>query len=133
MGDGKWERKGEGYQKNLRIFNIDVSEEEYQKIRKLLTENDIKIQLTEVIDGGLKAYSYQDAWSNFWDKSNKIQKDCILNIKQFDAEIFKEITGIDVSKKDTKNQELLNKADELIKEAVNGLQKILKIIKDEQS
>ena len=117
IGDGRWEGKGEGYQKNLRIFNIDVSEKEYQKTRKLLIENDIKIKLTEYKNGELTVYSYEDAWKIFWDNASKTQKDCILNIKQFDAKIFKEITGIDVSKENTKKQELLNKAQELIDKA----------------
>ena len=117
LGGGRWKGSGEGYQKNLRIFNKDVSEEEYQKVRKLLTENEIEVQLIGKKYGGLKVYSYEDAWRTFWNNASKTQKDCILNIEQFDSEIFKKITGIDASKEDNKKQELLSKADELIKKA----------------
>lgn len=118
LGDGRWENKGEGYQKNLRIFNQDVSEDEYNKTLSLLGDNEIKIQLTKWVDyknldkddqtstskqlgGLLKVFTYEEAWKNFWDKATQEQKSVILDIPQFDNEIFKSITGIDV--KQSKN------------------------------
>lgn len=46
--------------------------------------------------GYLKEYEYNEAWANFWEKTDKKNKDKILNLPNFDAEIFKDITGIDV-------------------------------------
>lgn len=119
LGDGKWERKGEGYQKNLRVFNQDVSEDEYNSTLKLLRENQIKIQLTKWVDeedlkddeksdltkkigGKLKVFSYEEAWATFWNEATQTQKNTILNLKWFNSEIFKGITGIDVTKQQPK-------------------------------
>ena len=101
LGDGRCERKGEGYQKSYRVFNKDVSESEYKKIKDSL---DIKIKLTEYKDDELKVYSYEDAWSTWWNEASKEEKEKITGLKQFDAEIFKGITGIDI-----KNEEELEK------------------------
>jgi len=116
LGDGKYESKGDWYQKNNKIFNQDVSEDEFNKIKNSL---DIEIQITKWIDkkdmtddekenksgweqtgGFLKIFSYEDAWKNWWNEATQKQKDSILDIKQFNAEIFKGITGIDVSVKE---------------------------------
>jgi len=121
LGDGRWERNGEGYQKNLRIFNKDVTDEEFNNTFTLLRENEIKIALThwieekdmtkddksnysnyKAIGGCLKVFNYEEAWSTFWKNASQKQKDCILNIPQFDSVIFKEITGIDVTKTEPK-------------------------------
>lgn len=97
LGDGKHSSKGEGYQKHLRIFNKEVSEERYEEVRSLLSDNDIKIKLTQwteydqlseedktttekQLGGLLKTFSYEDAWSNFWKEATKEQKDCILDL-----------------------------------------------------
>ena len=113
LGEGRLESKGEGYQKNNRIFNKDVSEEEFKKTRNSL---DIKIKNTlwvdkkdmtdeekenksgwEQIGGFLKVFIYEDAWKNWWNEATQKQKDSIFNIPQFDSKIFLEITGIDVT------------------------------------
>jgi len=78
------------------IFNTKVSDEEYSKTLNSLKENEIKIQLIKKIDDELKVFDYQEAWANFWSDATQKQKDCILNIKQFDKNIFKGITGIDI-------------------------------------
>ncbi len=66
--------------------------------------------------GYLKTYSWEDAWANFWRDTNEENRKKVLNLPNFDAAIFKEITGIDVAD-NSKKQELLSKADELIKQA----------------
>lgn len=117
LGDGRWESKGEGYQKNLRVFNKDVSEERYQEVRKLLNDNEVKISLThwveaedmtkedkenysnwKSLDGCLKVFGYQEAWETFWSEATQTQKNSILDLPEFDKDIFKEITGIEVDK-----------------------------------
>jgi len=68
--------------------------------------------------GQLKTYTYKEAWSNFWKDTDEKNRQKILNLPNFDSDIFKEITGIDVSKKESKKkQKLLDKADELIQKA----------------
>jgi hypothetical protein len=129
LGDGKYELSGDGYQKHLRIFNKDVSEARYDEVKELLLENEIKVVLTKWTDydklekseqtttakqlgGLLKVFSYEDAWLNFWNEATQSQKNCILDLPEFDAAIFKEITDIDCSKQDdatTEAIELLRK------------------------
>ena len=113
LGDGGYESSGDGYQKHLRIFNQEVSETRYDEVKKILTDNQIKITLTKWTDykeleeseqtttteglgGLLKTFSYENAWLNFWNEATREQKNCILELPEFDADIFKEITGIDV-------------------------------------
>ena len=124
LGDGRWESKGEGYQKHLRVFNQDVSETRYDEVKEILTDNQIKITLTKWTDykelekseqtatakqlgGLLKTFSYEDAWLNFWNEATREQKNCILDLPEFDADIFKEITGIDVKKRDSVAEEAI--------------------------
>jgi len=122
LGEGKYESKGEGYQKNHRVFNKDVSEDEYKKIKKSL--EGIKIVLTEWIkqkDGGyLETYKYEEAWKNWLKESTDKQRQAILDIPQFNEKIFKEITGLtkkDLGGKDNKKKELIAKAEELKEKA----------------
>jgi hypothetical protein len=49
------------------------------------------------IGGYLKVLSYEDAWKEWWNGASEKDKKAILNIPQFDAAIFKEITGLDIS------------------------------------
>jgi len=112
LGDGKYESKGEGYQKNYRIFNKDVEKKEWETIKKSLPT--IKISMLTWIDkkdmsadekgnypiyeeigGYLKQISYEDAWKLWWENASAADKKKITDIKYFDAKIFKGITGID--------------------------------------
>jgi hypothetical protein len=70
-----------------------------------------------VRQGYLKTFTWEEAWANYWRDSDDEERKKVLNLPNFDADIFKEITGIDVNTNDTKKQELLDKADELIKQA----------------
>jgi Pentapeptide repeats (8 copies) len=70
----------------------------------------------ETTEGYLKTYSYQEAWTNFWEDTDEDNRKKFLNLPNFDAATFKEITGIDVSVNSEK-EELLKKANELIKKA----------------
>ena len=62
--------------------------------------------------GYLKTYSWEDAWDNFWRDTDEENRQKVLNLPNFDADIFKEITGIDVDQPDDKMQEAM----ELLKE-----------------
>lgn len=47
--------------------------------------------------GYLKIYSWQEAWANYWRDSSEEEKQKVLNLPNFDADIFREITGINVN------------------------------------
>lgn len=47
--------------------------------------------------GYLKTYTYEEAWANFWSKTSEENKQKFYNLPNFDAKVFKKITGIDVS------------------------------------
>ena len=83
-----------------------------------MTDEEKKNDPEFYIRGGyLKEYSYKEAWANYWRDTNEKDRQRVLNLPNFDAKVFKEITGIDVEESGTKKQELLDKADELVKKA----------------
>lgn len=109
LGEGKYESKGEGYQKNLRIFNKDVSEEVYNKAKSALDVKNFKLPISKWIDikeidkptmtqkqlgGYLKSLSYKDAWKEMWSGLSQEDKIFFSTIPNFNAEIFEKITGI---------------------------------------
>ena len=49
--------------------------------------------------GYLKKFEYKEAWSNFWRDTDEKNKQKFLDLPNFDADIFKDITGIDVTDK----------------------------------
>ena len=51
--------------------------------------------------GYLKTIDYKEAWIKFWSKTPKSNKDKFLNLPNFDSEIFKDITGIEIFKDKT--------------------------------
>ena len=70
--------------------------------------------------GYIKKLEYKDAWGVFWRKTSDENKKKVLALPNFDASIFKEITGIDVNQNSEAKQkatELRKKADELLKSA----------------
>ncbi len=70
----------------------------------------------ETTEGYLKTFTYKEAWANFWKDTDVKNRNKVLSLPNFDAEIFKEITGIDVTA-NSERSELLKKADELIAKA----------------
>ena len=52
----------------------------------------------ETLGGCLRKMTYKEAWKYSWDNDNKENRKLILKLPNFDNEIFKEITGIDVCK-----------------------------------
>ena len=48
--------------------------------------------------GYLKAYNNRTAWRNSWDKAGEDDRRKVLELPNFDNEIFKEISGIDANK-----------------------------------
>ena len=51
----------------------------------------------EKAEGYFKQYTYKEAWDNFWRDTDEANRQKFLNLPNFDAEIFKEITGVDVT------------------------------------
>ena len=54
-------------------------------------------QEKEMIGGYLKEYTMKEAWANWWGKMSEEAKKIVQDIPNFDAKIFKEITGIEVN------------------------------------
>lgn len=123
LGEGQYESKGAGYQKNYQVFNQEVDEEEWFKIKDSLSN--IKISFLSWIDkknmtdeekkdypiykengGYLKRITYEQAWSNWWNSASEADRNKILGLKQFDADIFKKITGIDVKENNLSGSEV---------------------------
>ena len=52
----------------------------------------------ETLGGYLRKMTYKEAWKYSWDNANKENRKLVLKLPNFDNEIFKEITGIDVCK-----------------------------------
>ena len=50
----------------------------------------------EMIGGYLKKYTMKEAWANWWKEMSENDKRIVQEIPNFDAKIFKEITGIEV-------------------------------------
>ena len=55
-------------------------------------------QEIEVCGGFLKTLEYQEAWKLAWDKASKEEHKKLLELPNWDNEVFKEITGIDAEK-----------------------------------
>ena len=50
----------------------------------------------ELIGGYLRTYTMEEAWANWWDELDDKKREIIKEIPNFDPEIFKDITGIEV-------------------------------------
>ena len=56
--------------------------------------------IRQAIGGYLKEYTYKEACENWWESLSDKNKNLIQKMPNFDKDIFKEITGIDVGKED---------------------------------
>ena len=57
--------------------------------------------------GYLKTMNYKEAWAEYWSRASESAKQWFMNLPNFDADIFKEITGIDVGKQDSVAEEAI--------------------------
>jgi hypothetical protein len=115
LGEGAYESKGDGYQKSYMIFNKPVSLEVFQKalhslpmgskcftLNKLVKSKDMTKEEKEDDrdalrkENYLRVMSYRQAWRVYWHSINQEIKNLFLNLPNFDANIFKEITGVDI-------------------------------------
>jgi hypothetical protein len=53
----------------------------------------------ETTGGYLRVYGYKEAWRKAWDSATDRDKELLYALPNFDAEVFKEISGIDVKEK----------------------------------
>ena len=112
IGEGSHESKGSGFQKHNQIFNTDVSEDEFNKVKKSLNIKNFKLPVAKWIDkkdienptkeqsqmgGYLKKISYEDAWKELWATFSSDDKAFFRNLPHFNAKIFKDITGIEIA------------------------------------
>jgi len=65
----------------------------------LMTEDEKKRHPDfETTGGYLREYTYKQAWANFWAETSEENRKKFLNLPNFDADTFRAITGIDVTK-----------------------------------
>ena len=79
--------------------------------------------LCKTTDGYLKVYEYKEAWRIAWDKATDRDKELLYQLPNFDAEVFKEISGIDIEQK--RKIVIDGKEIELSEESFNELKKSL--------
>ena len=107
LGDGNYESKGEGYQKNNRIFNVDVTPDEFDTAKNAMPnfklpiakwveykdlDKDDQTTTSKQLGGLLKTLSYKDAWKEA--KMSDVFKKWVKELPNFNAEIFEKITGL---------------------------------------
>jgi hypothetical protein len=51
----------------------------------------------ETTEGYLRVYGYKETWRKAWDSATDEDKELLYALPNFDAEVFKEISGIDVN------------------------------------
>lgn len=90
----------------VKIFNVDsgLTREEFLDSKYYNALISARFILTKYVKYGedgeicnkLIMYSYKDACKNWWRELSQINKDIIISMPNFDANIFEEITGIKV-------------------------------------
>jgi hypothetical protein len=96
----------------VRVFNKDMSREEWGDCYKpdfiffdltewiseeSMTDQEKEDNQTYKTAGGyLKSYEYKEAFQKAWDEADEEDRKKIFNLPNFDAEVFKKISGIDV-------------------------------------
>jgi len=119
---GKWNScdKETGYfnsfqSGNIRVFNKDCPREIWDKADKpaflyfnltewisdsYMTDQEKTDNPTfETTGGYLKSYGYKEAFQKSWDEAGEDDRAKLFKLPNFDAEVFKEISGIDVTEK----------------------------------
>ena len=54
----------------------------------------------QVTEGYLKTIPMEQAWKEAWDRASEEDRELLYKLPNFDADVFKEITGIDVTVKE---------------------------------
>lgn len=77
------------------IRSIDMTDKEKEENKSHITTG-----------GYLKVYEYKEAWQIAWDSATDEDKELLYKLPNFDADVFKEISGIDVNEDSSKNKEI---------------------------
>ena len=90
LGEGKYEPKGIGYQKNHHAFNKPVSEERYNVIFNYCREvlEDLKLELNK------------NSWSDEWKKVTTEQWNKLAELPEWDKKVVEGIIGFELNLKD---------------------------------
>ena len=81
---------------SMKHFDVSYWIPEYK-----MTEEEKKENPTYETTGGFtKKVEYKEAWKIFWRRTTEENKQKFLYLPNFDPEIFKEITGVDVESKE---------------------------------
>jgi hypothetical protein len=100
--------------KTIRVFNKECSIEEWENAdepsfiykvnptqwisKSEMTDEEKNENPTYKTTGGyLREFSYKEAWGNAYDNATKEDIELLKKLPNFDAEVFKEISGIDIS------------------------------------
>ena len=107
---------------NIRLFNketnlklkdidipfIDLRTNEWISEDRMTDAQKIDNPKFHITGGFLIKRTYKEAWRLYWDtKASKEDKQKFLNLPNFDADIFEEITGINVRKNDSCNGKII--------------------------
>ena len=90
LGEGKYEKKGIGYQKNYHAFNKPVSEERYNVIFNYCREvlEDLKLELNK------------NNWSDEWKKVTTEQWNKLAELPEWDKKVVEGIIDFELDLKD---------------------------------
>ncbi len=77
-----------------------------------------------VRQGYLKTFTWEEAWTNYWRDSDEDEKQKVLNLPNFDAKVFKDITGIDVETKESNTINIGGKEYEVTPELTKALKNL---------
>ena len=83
---------------NIRIFNkpSGMSLSDFWESRYWDAICSVPFNLTELMGGYLKTYTMKEAWANWWSKLTDENKEIIKQLPNFDSDVFKDITGIEI-------------------------------------
>ena len=119
----------------IRVFNKDCDREVWDNVNKpsflyfnltewvgsegMTDEDKLENPHWETTCGYLRSYDYKEAFQKSYNNASQEEKDLLLTLPNFDADVFFEISGIDVRKPDNsdKIQKLKDAQEELIKKA----------------
>ena len=103
---------------SIRVFNKTISKTEWEEVclpdwlyfdltewvpLPDMTTKEREEHPEHVTTGGyMREYTYKEAFQKAWDESDPVDREHIREIPGFDAEIFYEISGIDLRGSDTK-------------------------------
>ena len=81
------------------VLNVGPTMTEWVSFSDMTVQEKKDNPKAKVMEGYLKVIPYKEAWLNFWVNATKETRELFLRLPNFDAKIFKEITGIDVKKR----------------------------------